>query len=132
MVDEVEQTVVGPVHVLEDHDERTPFGEALEEHAPRRRALTAAAAVIDTDERQQVVGHPSALRLLCHELLDARAQLGGARVRWVVLRDPGLRLHHLCHCPEADAVAVGQGAALPPPHEIRVALEVRKERADET
>ena len=88
--------------------------------------------MIDADERQQVVRHPIAFRLVHDELLDACAQLLGADIRRIVLGDPSLRLHHLCHRPEADAVAVGQRAALSPPHEIRVALEVREERADET
>jgi hypothetical protein len=64
VVDEVEQTVVGPVHVLEHDDERPLLGHALEVAAPGRRALAAPAALLAAHERTQVLEYPGALVLV--------------------------------------------------------------------
>src|SRR5438876_1195019 len=50
---------------------------------------------------------------------------------WSVLLDPGLRLHHLGHGPEADAVAVGESSALAPPHELGHVADALEELGDE-
>ena len=42
MVDEVEQTVVRPVQILEEQDDRLLLGERLEQSPPRREGLLAA------------------------------------------------------------------------------------------
>ena len=58
VIDEVEESVVGPVQVLEDEYERALLRERLEEPPPRRERLTAAIPArlvhYETDERPQV------------------------------------------------------------------------------
>jgi hypothetical protein len=57
MLDEVQQPLVGPLHVLEDEHERALLREGLEEASPRRERFLARAAVERgrlADERAQV------------------------------------------------------------------------------
>ena len=49
----------------------------------------------------------------------------------VRLEDAGVRLHHLAERPEADALAVGERAALPPVDELGVPLDRLEELVDE-
>ena len=66
MVDEVEQAVVGPVEILEDEDERAPFGEGFEEPPPggERLGLSIAADVLfvgEPDQRAKMALDPFAV-----------------------------------------------------------------------
>src|SRR5207248_2611714 len=61
--------------------------------------------------------------------LDAVAKLRRGDRLGVVLPDPRLRLHHLGQRPVADAVAVREGAPLPP--ERQLAAEIREQLCDE-
>ena len=120
IVDEVEQAVVGPVQILEDEHQRPLLGQRLEQAAPRRERLVAAVARVlagraEADERAQEAADPAALRLVGEDVLEHRGQLRLGGVERVALEDPGLRLHDLAERPVAEALAVGQRPALPPP-----------------
>ena len=119
MVDEVEQVVVGPVQVLEDEHEGPALGERLEEAAPGGERLVAAvtarvALPRQPDERPQMALDPMGALGVGDEIRHRLAQLRLGRLGGVGLEDPGLRLDHLPHGPEGDALAVRERAALPP------------------
>jgi hypothetical protein len=74
-----------------------------------RRLLAA-----EADQGTQECRDPAGLGSVSDRTTYRLSQLGvGLRSR-VALEDPGLRLDHLPECPEADAVAVGERAALTP------------------
>ena len=130
LIDEVEQAVVRPVQVLEHEHERTLFRERLEEPTPRGECLaspirrTAAVVVAgEPGERTHVRGDPACFRLVREQASDSSAELLGGLRFAVRLEHAGLRLHHLADRPEADALAVGKRAALPPGDEPAIALD---------
>ena len=58
VLDEVEEAVIGPLEVLEDHDHGHLLGDALEEGAPRREQLAALRwiAVPDAEQVEKRLG----------------------------------------------------------------------------
>ena len=83
VVDEVEQAGVGEVHVLEDQDDGTLFGDAFEEGPPGPEKLIGAHAALDSEQRQQRALDPLALRFVGDPLGDRFVDLG-ARGGFVV------------------------------------------------
>ena len=115
MLDQVEQRLLRPVHVLEDEDERLQLGELLgpAQRRPgqlRRRVLALGRAEHPERHREQV-GHRFALA--------GEAQLLEGVVRRVVVGDPRARLDHRGERPVGHALAVGQRS----PGQRRHALE---------
>ncbi len=136
MVDEVEETLVGPVQVVEDDDERALLGQRLEESAPGgiRLGSTVAAGrdrFCETDERTQVPPHPGCVGGRRQDLDDARLQLLLHHFFAVALEDAGLRLDHLAERPVSDSLPIGQAPPLAPVDEIRVGLDVGEELGHE-
>ena len=115
VVDEVEQARVGVVVVLEHHDHGRGRGEPLEERAPGAEQLLGAHARADAQEREQGGLDPAPLGLIGDVLGEGRGDLrpGGGGV--VGLEQPAAAADHLAQRPEADALAVGRGAAVVPP-----------------
>ena len=70
MLDEVEQALVGPLHILEDQNERVLFGERFEEAPPRCERLFLRARDVRglADERTQMRQDP--VRVFLDQLLD--------------------------------------------------------------
>ena len=113
LVDEIEQTVVRPVDVLEHEDERLLLSESLDEALPGCEALAALAAdwpVAVPDERLEVAHEPACLIRVVSGPVGRAAHLPPRLGRRVALEDAALGLDDLAERPEADAVAVGQGA----------------------
>ena len=136
VVDEVEQAVVGPVQILEHEHERPLLGQRLEQAPPGRERLVAAVARVlarraETNERAQETADPAALRLVGEDVVEHGRELRLGGVERVALEDPGVRLHDLAERPVAQALAVGQRAALPPPDQLRVTVDELEELADE-
>src|SRR6185295_17594496 len=132
VLDEVEQAVVGPLHVLKHEHERVLLRECLEEPPPRRERLLLRARRIERppDEWTQMREHP--LRVLLDQLLDRPLELGVDLLVAVGLEDPRLRLHHLRQRPVADTLAVRQRTPLAPERQLAAALDRLEELADET
>ena len=123
LVDEVEECVVCPVHVLEDEHERALVREGLQVTSPGREHLAAAIAdrgllAAKTDERAQEGRDPAGLGRILDHTPNRRSQLVVGLLGCVALEDPRLRLDHLAERPEADAVAVGERATLTPAHRL--------------
>src|SRR5437763_9853289 len=77
-----------------------------------------------------MAAHPVAL-VLVDRLRDRLAKFLDGGVGRVVLVDAGLRLHHLADGPEADARAVRQRAALPPPDQLWRLLDPLEQLRDQ-
>ena len=135
VVDEVEQSLVGEVQVLEDRDQRARLGERLEEAAPGgERLLTGARELLvglEADERAEVTLEPHDLGGVGDMRLDRVEQLGRRALGIVALEDPGLGFHDLGQRPEADALAVGQALPLEPAEQLRLLLEGSEELENE-
>ena len=126
VVDEVEETCVGPVDVLEHEHDGALLGEPLEEQAPGGKEVVAIrfAAHRQAEQLLEPGLHPFALRrvgdVLGHRLPQLRE-----RLRLVlVLGDAGAHPHHLGERPEGDALAVREAAAPMPVHVVREAVDV--------
>jgi len=123
LVDEVEQRVVCPMQVLEDEHERALVCERLEEVSPGRECLGpkvggAGLATAEADKNAQIRREPAGFGRILDDPAHGLPDLALDRLGRVPLQDAGLRLHHLLERPEADAVAVGERAALTPRHRL--------------
>ena len=129
MVDEVELPLVGPVQILEDHDERVLDGHPLEEGAPRGEEIVAAAglAVGHAEELLEARCHPAPLGLVGHVGLQRLCQLGSGGGRVIKLQQPDPAANHLGQRPEADPLAVGRRPPLVPQDPHLDAVDVLEE-----
>ena len=134
LVDEVEQTVVGPVHVLEDEDRPVPARPRLEQ---RRQAakLSCARRGLESPRRRVrradvAAARPSQRPPPARALRPSRASFVAAASWPVTLEDPRLRFYHLAECPEADASAVGETATLPPDDELGIRIHDARQLVD--
>jgi hypothetical protein len=134
VVDEVEQTLVGPVQVLHGQHERSRLRESLEEPTPGSKCLIASApgAALEGQQRTQMTLDPSGLRPIGYEIANRSAELRLDRRRAVSLHDPRLSLHHLPKGPVRDSLAVWQATAAPPDDEAGLVLERALEFPDES
>jgi hypothetical protein len=123
VLDQLEQRLLAPVHVLEDEHERLRPRELLAPRAHRPGDLLLGALALDRLEHAD--GEPEQVgdRLV----LAARAQLVLRAVERVVVGDARRRLHHLGDRPVGDALAVREAAPL----EHRGALDALDELARE-
>ena len=123
VVDQLEQRFLGPVDVLEHHDQRLHVGELVRELARRPRDLRLTA--LSLDGFHHTGGEPEELGdRLVSAALD---QLLLGRFHRVVVRDPRGGLDHLGERPVRDAFAVRKRA----PGEDRRALDAGEELACE-
>ncbi len=126
VLDEREQRLVGPLHVLEHEHDRQPLRHRLEEPPPGREEPLAV-AVGDLREPEQVEQrrhHPFAVAGVGDPLANDRLQLRLGRRGRLVLGDAGAHAHHLGQRPERDALAVGEAAAAVPQHLVGEAVGV--------
>ena len=107
MLDELQQRLLAPVHVLEQEHERLRLGELLGPRARRPGDLLLGPHALDRLEHADGEAEQVGDRLV----LAAGAQLRARLVERVVVGDPGRRLHHLGERPVRDAFAVGEAAA---------------------
>ena len=124
MVDQLEQRLLGPVDVLEDHDQRLDVGQLVGELACRPRDLRLRRArprPPPSRRRRARAARRSPRRRSTRSASRLR------RLHRIVVRDPGGRLDHLGQRPVRDALAVRQRAA----GEDRRALDAGEELADQ-
>ncbi len=119
VLDEVEQAVVRPVHVLENEHERTLGGGGLDQAPPRRervepRFLAGPPVRADAHEPLDVRLDPAPLDGVGHQLVEESRQLPPRRADGVCGVDAGSGLHALAERPVRDPVAVRKRAPLPP------------------
>jgi len=138
VADEGQQGVVGPVQVLEDHDQRPPGRHRLEEAPPggegllllRRRGPRLGVAG-QAEQGRQASLEPLALGRLLDRGRDRVGELGRHRRRVVELEDAGLRLEDLAEGPEADALPIGQAVALAPGDQLGLGVDEGAELPDQ-
>ena len=108
LLEEGEQGVVGPVHVLEDEDGGRPSAMCSRKRrqAPNSSSRSAAAPESTPSERQQPLAEPVALR----RRRAATAPASPSRRPGRRLEDPGVGLDDLAERPERDPVAVRAGS----------------------
>ena len=116
VLDEVQQSVIGPLDVLEDEYERAPPRNRLEVVPPcgeRRPPLIDARllSVAEPDEGTQVAFDATRLCRDRHEVADGRVQLAGSGRRSVGLEHAGLGLNDLTEGPEGHALGVRRRAS---------------------
>ena len=112
VVDEIEQTVTGPLQVLEDHHHRLVLGEALEEHPPAREQLLACQARLgDAEQSPEPRDQELAIGGADDPAVEARVELRDRLLEGRFLGDPKPLAHHLRERPIRDPVAVGQAAS---------------------
>src|ERR1051325_75804 len=86
----------------------------------------------EPDQRANVPRDPVPLRVIGHEIADEGGELLLGRGRLIRLEDARLRLHDLAERLVAQPFAVGQRASLPPPDQVRVAVDELEELRDES
>jgi hypothetical protein len=116
VLDEVEQAVVGPLHVLEDHRDRVDVGQALDEEAPRCKEVVPLEprALLVTEQVPESRLDEAALLVVADMLADDVGELLERRRRLFVLCDPGAHSHHVGQGPVGDALAVCKAPASVP------------------
>ena len=107
VVDQVEQWRLGPVDVVEGHDERPARRHRPEQVTQRdTRVLDTGVCARQAEQRPDPVGH-----LVGDAGLDQRLQPRAHVLGRVALVDAGERLHRLGQRPVRHALAVGEAAA---------------------
>jgi hypothetical protein len=129
VVDEGQQPGVGPLQVLEDHDDRGLLGDALEERPPGPEELILAAGrgLADAQQGQQGDLDPAPLLLVAcpgrHGLGDPLPSRGVV----LPLHQAGAFANHLAERPEGDPAAVGGRSAVVPIDDVDEAVDVLEE-----
>jgi hypothetical protein len=134
VIDEVEESRVGPLEILEHEDDGPLFGDALEERPPGGEELVAiaATALVDAQQLQEARLDPAPLALIRDVLIE---RLGDARPRGrrvVGFDQSGSLAHHLAESPERDPLAVRGRAALVPVDGLADPVDVLVELPGET
>ena len=128
VLDEVEQPVVGAVHVLEHHHHRIELGHSLEEQPPAGEQLVASRGGVDDAEQDpEADRHELALAGVADPALEAGAELRLGLLDGGVLRNSEPMPDHLGERPIRHAVAVGEAAARVPQEPVRQLHQVVEE-----
>src|SRR5262249_25462926 len=116
MVDEVEQTVVGPVEILEHEHERPLFRGRLEEATPGGERLVAFRTLrrFESGQWSRMTGEPLAFALVLNEAGNCLDELCLCLLQRVGVEDAGMRLDDFSERPVGDALPIGERSALPP------------------
>ncbi len=129
VVDEVEQSRVRPLQVLEDEHGRVLLGEPLEEEAPGSEKILALCGGLlgKAEQLRQPRLHPGALVRIEQVPLERLVELPRRDLGRLLLGDPGAHAHHLRERPVRDAFAVGETAAAVPVDVADQAIDVTLE-----
>ncbi len=108
VVDEVEQSRIGVMEVLEDHRHSAVLGDPLEERAPGAEQLLGHDVRLEPEQREQRRLDPASFDLIRNPFADGRSHLrpGGCFV--VRFRQAAAAADHLAKRPERDPIAVGR------------------------
>ena len=126
VLDEIEQRLVRPLHVLEREHGRVDVGEPLEEQPPGREQLLPVARLLvaEAEQLREPRLHERTLLRVEKVFLERRLQLGQGGLWIVVLRDQAPHPHHVRQRPVGHALAVGKAAATVPVDDLRDPVEV--------
>ena len=131
---ELEQRRAGPVHVLEDQDQRSVGRDGLEETSPGGKRLGSLGHASDAggaraDQERQAGPEPVPLGGILDDRPDGRGELVGCLVGTVRFQDSRLALDDLPQCPEGDALPVGKASALSPARPLGLPVDEGAELA---
>ena len=135
VLDEVEQSLVGPLQVPEDEHHRRLASEAFEERAPGGKELFAALSreLVESEQAGQSGLDPATFGRFEWEAGENISKLGARRVGVIRFGDARATTHHLRECPVADPLAIRRRAALVPQdgldNSVQVLLELPAEAA---
>ncbi len=126
VLDEVEQSSVRPVQVLEDQHDRPLLGEALEEEPPGREEVlpVGGGSLGQAEQVREPRLEPGPLLLVGDVLLDRGAELCERGLGRLLLEDPRPHAHHLGERPVRHTLAVGKTTAAVPPEEVGEPVDV--------
>ena len=127
MIDEVKQSGVGKVQVLEDHHDRVLIGESLEEGAPRTKELLRINTRLEAEQGQQRALDRPSLVLVGNEVRRRRRDLGSSLLLVIRFTKSRSLADHLAERPEGDALAVGRAAAVVPQDRFLQPVDVLQE-----
>ena len=131
---ELEQRRAGPVHVLEDQDQRLVVRDRLEETPPSGKRFGSlgrrpGAGGARADQEGQAGLEPVPLGRIFDDGLDGRRELVGGLVWAVRFQDSRLTLDDLPQRPEGDALPVGKASALSPARPLGLPVDEGAELA---
>ena len=129
VVEEVDHAGVGPLQVLDDHDDRQVLGEALEEQAPAGEELFSREHLWGRQAEQlaEAGGDELPVGRIGDPALEPGAQPLGDDLLGVLLADLQPGPDHLRERPVAHALAVGEAAPGVPEHVAGQAVDVLEE-----
>ena len=110
MLDEIEEPLVRPVEVLEDHDRGAALRDALEECAPGGKGLLilSGGRVFDAEQGGEVRREPASLAFVRDILNDGGLEPLPGDLGIVGLGDASATTKHLAQSPEGHALAIGR------------------------
>src|SRR5262249_20235714 len=122
--------------VSEREHGRALLRNRLEDPSPRREGLGLLLAsdslvAAHPEQRTEVARDPAGVVGIGDHAFDARSELPFRLLHRVALEYPDVRLGHLAESPVADALAVGEAAALPPVDEVGILVGDAEELGDE-
>jgi hypothetical protein len=126
VLDEVEQSGVRPVEILEQKDHRSRARHQLEQASPRREQilLIGRSALGQSEKVAKTRLDPGSLLRVGDEPLDGTAQLRLGRRRGLIFEDARSPANHLCERPVRHALPVGEAPAAVPPDVVDEAVYV--------
>ena len=126
VVQEVDHAGVGPLQVLDDHDDRQVLGQSFEEQTPAREELLLREHLLSRKSQQlaEAGGDELPVGGVSDPALEAGPQSLGDDLLWVLLADLEPCPDHLRQRPVADPLAIGEAAPGVPEHGPSQAVDV--------
>ena len=125
VLNEVEQRLVSPLHVLEDEHRRVDVGQPLDEQPPRREEVIALiAAFVEREQVRETWLDESPLIRVGKVFLDDGGELGERGQRFLVLCDSRTHPDHVGQRPVGDALAVREASPAVPVRDLSDPVEV--------
>ena len=120
VVDEVQQTAVGPLQILKRQHHRLFLGQPLKEQPPTTEKISAIGrgSLLEAEQVREARLDQPPLTLIAHMLRDSGAQLRSGCRGILFFQDPGASADHLRQRPVRHPLAVRETATLVPPADV--------------
>ena len=134
VVEEVDHSGIGPLQVLDDHDDRQVLGQSFEEQTPAGEELLFREHLGSRKSQQltETGGDELPVRGVSDPALESRPQPLGDDLLWVLLADLEPCPDHLRQRPVGDSFAIGQAAPGVPEHGPAETVDVLEELPGES
>jgi hypothetical protein len=127
MIDEVDETRIREVEVLEDHYDRRGGRQAFEEGPPGAEELLGPGPRREAEQREHRRLDPAPFLRVGHVGREGFGDLRARRRLVVRLEQAAALADHLAEGPEADPFAIGRRASVVPPDVLDQPVEVFEE-----